>query len=80
MIREINTNWSDVSIQFILFTRTRYGHEKDYNPRNANFGPHLKIDRANTGIQGCTHENVVDKVAGHAYLGSGRDRNEINTE
>ena len=76
----VETYGCNISIFFILMATTRNGQKEDDDPRNANFCPHLEVDRANAGVQASTHKNVVDEIAGHANLITSCDGVEIHPE
>lgn len=63
----------NISILFVLFACAGDGQKKDNDPRNADFSPHLQVDRSKTGVEASTHKIVVEKVSGHANLGTGED-------
>src|SRR6267154_737200 len=74
------THGSDIAIRFVLVATTGHGQEENNDPRNADLSPHLQINRANTGVQTGSHENVVEEVPRHADLVPGCDGNEIRAE
>lgn len=47
------TNWRDVAVGIVLLASTRDGDEEEQNPRNANLGPHFKVDATDTRVQAC---------------------------
>ena len=70
----------NVSKLFVLFASTRNGKEEYDDPWNANLSPHFEVDGSKSGVQTCTHEVVVEEVAGHANLCSGPDSVQIGKE
>lgn len=52
-----------------MLASTRNGQVEDDNPRNAYLSPHLQVDRTQARIEGGTHEDIVDGVAGHTNRG-----------
>jgi len=71
---------SNVSESIILLASTRNGEIEDNDPRNANLCPHLKVNRTQTGIEGSTHEEIVNHVARHANRSLRQNRMEVGEE
>jgi hypothetical protein len=76
----MGTYGSDISKCLVLLAGTGNREEEDEDPWDADFGPHLKADGPNSGVQGSTHEVVVEKVAWHAHGVAGHDRPDIGDQ
>lgn len=63
-----STYWSDITILFVLFACPRYSKEEDNVPWDTNFSPHLQVNVSDTGVQYCSHENIIYEVPRHTNL------------
>ena len=71
---------SHIAVLLVLLACAGNRHEEDDDPGNAHFKPHLEVDRADARVETCTHEDVIDEVAGHANLVAGCDGEEVHAE
>lgn len=60
----------DIATGFVLFEEARKRNVEQNGPGNADLGPHLEINMADTRVQDSTHEVVIEEVARHAVLGA----------
>lgn len=63
-----------------MLAGSRYGKEKDDDPRNANFGPHLQVHTSKAGVQGCAHEIIVEEISRHTHRSAGQNSMQIGDE
>jgi hypothetical protein len=61
------THRSDISVCIVLLAATRDSNEEEQHPGNANFGPHLEVNAADTRVQagaptiGCQRGKIEGK-------------------
>lgn len=74
------THGSNSTILFVLFARTRNRQEKYDYPRDANFSPHLQINRTNARVECGAHEYVIYEVSRHAHLFAAGDGPKVSAK
>ena len=63
-----------------MLARSRYGKEKDDDPRNANFSPHLQVHAPKARVKGRTHEIVIEEISRHPHRSAGQNSMQIGDE
>lgn len=48
-----------------MFASTRNSKIENDDPRNANLGPHLQINRTEAWVEGSSHKEIVDEISRH---------------
>lgn len=71
----------DIAVDLVLSGRSAHSEKEKNEPWQSHFEEHLEIQNPkHPWIELCTHEEVIDRIASHAMLGSASQGRKVRNE